>query len=102
MSLIVEIFKDFLHPVNQYCALVNGAHIKSILQLIDDKIISLLKIIFFERIFDFISNLCDKNEIYNSQELHIYGLTKLLINILRNECRFKNLQECIYENYLVI
>ena len=51
-----------------------------------------------KRTFDSLSKLLKKNEIYNSNELHIYELIKLLRKVQRNECKMKPFRGYLTEN----
>ena len=78
-----------------------GSTTKSILQPIDNKVNRLLRITFFKKKFESTTKIREENNIYSTQELHIYELLKLLIKVIRKERNAEQLQKLFGEKELI-
>ena len=97
---MIRVYKKNVQPIIQYGVLAYGSTTKSFLRPIN-KANRLLRIIFFKRKFESTTKIREENNIYSTQELHIYELLKLLIKVLRKECNVEKLQEAIEEKELI-
>ena len=101
VSHMIRVYKTYVQPIIQYGAIAYGSTTKSILQPIDNKVNRLLRIIFFQKKFESTTKIREENNIYSTQELHIYELLKLLIKMIRKECNVKQLKKAIAEKELI-
>ena len=52
---------------------------------------------FFKKKFESTIKIREENNIYSSQELHMFKLLKLLIKVIQKECNVEQLQKAIAE-----
>ena len=101
VSHMIRVYKTYVQPIIQYGVIAYGSTTKSILQPIDNKVNRLLRIIFFKKKFESTTKIREENNIYSTQELHIYELLKLLIKVIRKECNVEQLKKAIAEKELI-
>ena len=101
VSHMIRVYKTYVQPIIQYGVIAYGSTTKSILEPIDNKVNRLLRIIFIKKKFESTTKIREENNIYSTQELHIYELLKLLIKVIQKECNVEQLKKAIAEKELI-
>ena len=99
-SKMIQILKSYVQPVVQYGILIYGNSVLSDTSLIDSKLKNLIRIIFNRRTFNSVSDLRKKFSLFLARELHLYGVFKLLIKMLRDECVVSHVKSFMNDNEL--
>ena len=98
VSQKIRVYKTYVQPMIQYGVLAYGSTTKSILQPIDNKVNRLLRITFKK--IESTTKIREENNLYNTQELLIYELLKMLIKVIPKERNVEQLKKAIEEKEL--
>ena len=98
---LVQFYRTYVQPVIQYGVLVYANTSNQKLKPLNQLVKRIVRIITFKKKFDSITSKRKELLLYNVSELHLYGILKMVIKIIRKECEIPVLKNCISREELL-